>query len=854
MAAPSLQPGDHLGPYKIQHLIGEGGMGQVYQAFDPRLERLVAIKILPDAFADDPDRVRRFRSEALAAGALAHQHILTVFDVGTEGRVPYLVSELLQGASLSDRLVKGKVSVARAVGYVKQAASGLAAAHAAGVVHRDIKPENLFLCKDGRIKILDFGVAKMVVGKGSSDQTQTLTTTAGTVVGTASYMSPEQIQVLPVDRRSDIFSLGCVLYQLLSGSKPFVGQSAVQIMSAIVHDDPRDLGALNPELPRALLRIVTHCLEKEPAQRFQSAEELEFALDAFGETGAGSAPLPALLPKRRWKGLMAVAVALLLLAAGTAGWYFSSRAQSARGLAFRRLTFRRGRIQDARFTRDVQGAVFSASWEQEPSELFETRFEAQSARPLNFGGLELRAISPSGDLALLGNMRLVNNAFAVQGDLSLAPVTGGTPRTLEDRVDFLDWAPDGRDAALVRETSAGIQLEFPSGNVIYKTGGYISDPRVSPDGQSVAFLDHPTASDNAGSVMVVTRTGARKKLAGGFSAAEGLAWEPGGKEVWFTASRSGLRSDLRAVTLDGRERVVHSQSASMVLRDISKDGKILFLADDARTRLVMRKAGEDTDRDLSWWDWSLVSSISPDGGQVAFFESGEGAGQQSQSFLREVNGKPPVLLGFGSFPVISPDGKLVNVSHGSQVDIYPFGMGRSRTVSLPGYQIDHSGSLPDGRKIWFVGAKQGEGSRLYLKNIDDATPPQAISPDGVTVSGLADVGGQWLIGYRGNQAAFYSLEGGAPLAFPGIEPGDRVAYVAKDLAYALVYQRRTLPAHVVRVQRATGVRTEAFVIRPTDSTGIMNGVSSLQILPDGKSYTYSYMQRLSELYLAEMRQ
>ena len=242
----ALQPGTKLGPYSILSPLGAGGMGEVYRARDPRLQRDVAVKVLPPEFSQDPERLRRFEQEARSASALNHPHILAVYDLGTHDGAPFLVSELLEGESLRERLRAGALPVRKAVEIAAQIARGLAAAHEKGIVHRDLKPENVFLTKDGRVKILDFGLAKLIHPETSQSKlaaapTQGASTDAGMVLGTVGYMSPEQVRGLPADFRSDIFALGAILYEMLAGKRAFQRDSAADTMSAILRDDPPDL-------------------------------------------------------------------------------------------------------------------------------------------------------------------------------------------------------------------------------------------------------------------------------------------------------------------------------------------------------------------------------------------------------------------------------------------------------------------------------------------------------------------------------------------------------------------------------------------------------------------------------------
>jgi len=302
----ALTSGTKLGPYEIVSPLGAGGMGEVYRCRDPRLKREVAIKVLPQAFSLDADRLRRFEQEALATAALNHPNILAVFDIGTIEGSPYVVSELLEGETLRERLRSGSIAVRKALDYALQIAHGLAAAHEKGIIHRDLKPENLFVTKDGRVKILDFGLAKLTQdepGTHTSLPTATHGTEAGVVMGTAGYMSPEQVRGIALDPRSDIFSFGAILYEMLSGKRAFHGDTAADTMSAILKEDPPDLNETNRNVSPALERVVQHCLEKNPEQRFHSARDVAFDLETLSNQSGTGSRLRAVTDQRRsyWK-------------------------------------------------------------------------------------------------------------------------------------------------------------------------------------------------------------------------------------------------------------------------------------------------------------------------------------------------------------------------------------------------------------------------------------------------------------------------------------------------------------------------------------------------------------------------
>ncbi len=331
----TLAVGSRLGPYEIVAPLGAGGMGEVYRAKDSRLGREVAVKVLPASYSNDSDRLRRFEQEARAAGILNHPNITAVHDIGTVDGAPYVVTELLEGETLRSRLAGGPLAPRRAIECSIQIAHGLAAAHEKGIVHRDLKPENLFITRDGRVKILDFGLAKLTQPEKGGPQTNLPTETAGTepgvVMGTLGYMSPEQVRGRPADARSDIFSFGAILYEMLSGKRAFHRETAADTMSAILREEPEDLSTTNRQVPPVLDRIIRHCLEKDPEARFHSAHDLAFQLQfpATGETsGIASAPSPK---RRTPPALLAMGAIILILGAALAALVFR-RPASTRAL------------------------------------------------------------------------------------------------------------------------------------------------------------------------------------------------------------------------------------------------------------------------------------------------------------------------------------------------------------------------------------------------------------------------------------------------------------------------------------------------------------------------------------------
>ncbi len=454
----SLNSGTKLGPYEILTPLGAGGMGEVYRARDSRLDRIVAVKVLPASFSADADRLRRFEQEARSVAALNHPNILAVHDIGTHEGAPYMVCELLEGETLRARMHGGVLSPRKAVELAIQIAEGLAAAHEKGIVHRDLKPENIFLTKDGRVKILDFGLAKVARSGSEQNAAQTLTavevalTEAGQVLGTAGYMSPEQVRGLAVDHRSDIFAFGAIFFEMLSGKRAFSRDTAAETMTAILKEDPPELTQLNRNISPALERITRHCLEKSPDQRFQSARDLAFDLDALSQHSTSSAGMVAKPTASQRLRQFQLPIVLLLVAMGVGlGYLLGHRTKPSSEITYHQLTFRKGTVLSARFAPDNRTIIYSAAWGGSPPELFSTRQDSIESRPVGLSDVELLGISSQGELAVSLKPASLPGFFGSQGTLGRTPLTGGTaPREMLENVEWSDWSPDGSNLLVVR--------------------------------------------------------------------------------------------------------------------------------------------------------------------------------------------------------------------------------------------------------------------------------------------------------------------------------------------------------------------------------------------------------------------
>ncbi|HKR26860.1 MAG TPA: serine/threonine-protein kinase, partial [Acidobacteriaceae bacterium] len=546
-----------IGPYEISSLIGAGGMGEVYRARDSRLNRDVAIKVLHASVAADPERLRRFQQEAQAVAALSHPNILAIYDTGVHNGAPYLVSELLDGDSLRDLLSSGTPSHRKCVTYAIQIAHGLGAAHSKGIAHRDLKPENIFVTREGQVKILDFGLAKTVTTSHDATVAAPGTTTeAGTVMGTAGYMSPEQVRGATVDARTDIFSFGAVLYEMLTGVRAFKRDTAAETMTAILHEEPPDQLESARQIPPALDRIVRHCLEKSPDHRFQSARDLAFDLESASNVTA-SAGLPAAKagPRYAWWRYVAAAVAIAVLG-GWIAWKLLSSTKPVTGSQFHQLTFRRGAFGDGRFTPDGQSVIFTAAWDGSAGNVYSESSTGSGGQLVRVQNANLLAVSKQGEVAVALNPRTIPYFFVHPGTLARSNGSSA-PRPEIENVWAADYNPDNSELAIVRYLPDKLttQLEYPIGHVLY-SGPYIGDLRFSPNGRYLAFTSHSNCCDDRGNVVILRANGEKVATSDFYDSAAGLAWTPSGDEVWFT---SPLESgQINALSLSGKNRQVLS--------------------------------------------------------------------------------------------------------------------------------------------------------------------------------------------------------------------------------------------------------------------------------------------------------
>jgi serine/threonine protein kinase len=856
-----LATGIKLGPYEILGPLGAGGMGEVYRARDTRLGRDVAVKVLPSSFSRDPERLHRFEQEARAAGLLNHPNILALYDIGQADSLPYVVTELLEGETLGERLRAGALNQRKAIDYAVQIAHGLATAHEKGIVHRDLKPENLFITSDGRIKILDFGLAKLTRPEDSANEatsagTVSMGTEPGKVMGTVGYMSPEQVRGQTADHRSDIFSFGAILYEMLSGKRAFQRDSGVETMTAILKEDPPDLVETNQKISPAIERVVSHCLEKSPAQRFQSARDLAFALEAVsGTSGSATGAVAKLATERATLPIKTIAgaIAALLIVAAVA-FFLGKRLGRTPLPAFHQLTFRRGTIMSARFSPDGQTIIYGAKWEGKPIELFSTRPGSPEFTHVDVPSAEILAISSTSELALLLHPQYISTAV-YSGTLAWAPMAGGTPREVLENVQYADWSPDGKDLAVVRVEGRKYRLEYPMGKVIYEPSEWLSHIRVSPDGERVAFIEHKLFSDDRGSVAVVDRAGKVTSLTKDYASADGLTWTPDGREIWYTGAEEGNDRALHAVSLSGRVRLLTQTPGALTIQDISPNGRVLMTSDIQRRGILGLVPGSTAERDLSWLDWSYCRALSDDGKMLLFDEQGVGAGNKYAVCLRKTDGSPAVQLGEGYACGLSPDGRwalsVIPYASPPRIMLLPTGAGESKALTDAPFYAFFARWFPDGKRVAIQGHEPGHGDRIYAQDLADGKM-KPIAPEGVLLAyaGITPDGRYSTGILPDGKPVLCAVESGQCTAIQGVEAGDISIRWSSDGRTLYVYRKAEIPCRIFEVDVQTGKRKPWKAVMPNDPAGITS-VSPIIMTPDTKYYVYGYTRFLSDLYLVD---
>ncbi len=561
---------------------------------------------------------------------------------------------------------------------------------------------------------------------------------------------------------------------------------------------------------------------------------------------------PALSPKRKllpWATLALVTIGCCF----AAGYLLGKRGTATVSApSFTRLTYQRGIVFSAGFAPEGH-VVYGASWDNKPLQLFTTRSDFPESLALDLRAAHLLAISRQGEMALALRGMVVAYPVFLNGMLARAPLAGGAPREMLEDVRYADWDGSGQLAAV--HHAAGLsRLEYPIGKVLYQTAGWISHIRFSPRGGAIAFLDHPSWSEDRGSVAVTDLAGNKKILSAGWTTVEGLAWAPTGDEIWFTASKSNLHRDLVAVDLFGKQRTVLRMPGELTLEDIASNGRVLLTLNQERNAVVAFNPRENSQRDLSWFDSTLVRDISPDGKKILLEEQGGPAGADYYVGIRGTDGSPPVRLGEGWGARFSPDGRWAAVTvlgKPESIVLLPIGSGQSKEIQHKGIKNGWWSPvfMPDDEHLVYIGNEPGHGARAYIQDLNGgksqaATPEGAMalhpSPDGRYLAGLD----------AENNLAVFPLEGGQPHVVPGVPKGFIPARWSPDSRHLYIYRRSDVPTKVYRVEWKSGRKEVVQELMPSDPAGVIE-VYPVVMTPDAKFFAYTYDQILSELYIVK---
>ncbi len=836
--------------YHIERELGAGGMATVYLARDLKHDRQVAIKVLKPELAVAIG-AERFLSEIKTTANLQHPHILALHDSGQVNGTVFYVMPYVEGESLRDRLDREKqLPIDDALRIAGEVADALQYAHERGVIHRDIKPENILLQR-GHAVVADFGIALAASKTGGSRMTET-----GMSLGTPTYMSPEQAMgAREVDARTDIYSLGCVVYEMLMGEPPFVGPTAQSIVAKVITEAPRGLTTQRHTVPPHVDAAVHTSLEKLAADRFPTAGAFAAALrDTSASTRAARQFATGAMSKRsaasmiaRWSAASLVAVAAL---GAVYVWGRQSNAgTSMDAVAISQRTFRSQSVFNARYTANGDALVFSGAESGTSLRIYTVGSAYPEPRAISDSGTHLLSVSSKNEMAVLVNATLLHHRVFV-GTLARMPVDGGAPREILAAVREADWSPDGSQLAIVHEVGGKDRLEYPIGTMLYETSGYLSDIRVSPDGQRIAFLEHPEKLDDRGSVAVVDLKRVHTQLTKEYWGVQGLSWTPDGQRIDFGAASIAGFEELHEVSLRGGAHTILPTTGSLTVQDIARDGRRLVTRDDKARHMWLRSAQDTAPTNVSWMDATVLPVISGDGAMLAFCDVSELAGRSYATMIRRRDAATVVRIGGGCPSDLSTDKKSVlslMPTNPVQLMLHPTGAGESRRLDHGELEsITRAAFVGDGTQIVICGNEPKHAIRCYLRSLADGAL-RAVTPEGVGSMIISPDGAFIVVATADSGYRRYNLSDGASFAVPGVAASEEVLRFSSDGKALWTRRANAIPVRVDRVDLSTGTRVALISPFAARLPGLLM-VGSVALADDPRNYAYIETEFMSYVF------